>query len=55
MTRCTPAHVIAIGTLAGLAGGFAEIGWISTYAALTNTDAAVVARSVSDTVRFRPS
>lgn len=52
MTRRAAAHVVAIGTLAGLAGGLAEIVWIWTYAALTSTDAALVARSVTDTVRF---
>jgi len=55
MTRRTAVHVAAIGTLAGLAGGLAEIVWIWTYAALTNSDASMVARSVTDTMQFRQS
>jgi len=55
MTRRAVAHVVAIGTLAGLAGGLAEIVWIWTYAALTNGDASLVARSVTDTMQFRQS
>ena len=53
MTRRAAAHVVAIGTLAGLAGGLAEIVWIWTYATLTNSDASLVARSVTDTMQFR--
>ena len=55
MTRRTAVHVAAIGTLAGLAGGLAEIVWIWTYAALTNSDASILARSVTDTMQFRQS
>lgn len=52
MTRRAAAHVVAIGTLAGLAGGLAEVIWIWTYAAVTNSDALLVARSVTDTMQF---
>lgn len=55
MTRRAAAYVFTIGTLAGLAGGLAEIVWIWTYAALTNSDASLVARSVTDTMQFRQS
>jgi hypothetical protein len=41
---------IAIGALAGAAGGLAEIVWIGSYAALTGVDAAGVARGVTDSV-----
>jgi len=50
MTRHTATYAVAIGSLAGLAGGLAEIVWIWTYAVLTNSDASLVARSVTDTV-----
>jgi hypothetical protein len=52
MTRRAAAHVAAIGALAGLAGGLAEVVWIWTYATLTNSDAALVARAVAQAVRF---
>lgn len=52
MTRRAAAHVAAIGALAGLAGGLAEVIWIWTYATLTNSDAALVARAVAHAVRF---
>jgi hypothetical protein len=52
MTRRAVAHVAAIGVLAGLAGGCAEVIWIWTYAALTSSDAALVARAVTDAVWF---
>jgi hypothetical protein len=35
-----------------LAGGLAEVAWIWTYASLTNSDATVVARAVTNAVRF---
>jgi len=50
MTRHTATYAVAIGSLAGIAGGLAEIVWIWTYAVLTNSDASLVARSVTDTV-----
>lgn len=52
MTRRAAAYVAAIGVLAGLAGGLAEVIWIWTYASLTNTDAGLVARGVATAVRF---
>lgn len=50
MTLQAVGRVLTIGVLAGLAGGAAEIAWISLYAALTGSDAAAVARGVTDTV-----
>jgi hypothetical protein len=38
---------IWVGTLAGLAGGFAEVGWIYAYTELTGLDAGRVARGIS--------
>lgn len=52
MTRRAVGYVAAIGALAGVAGGLAELIWIWTYAALTNSDATLVARAVTDAVRF---
>ena len=52
MTRGAAVYVLGIGSLAGLAGGLAEVAWIWTYAAATNSDAALVARGVTDTVGF---
>lgn len=52
MTRRAAAYVTTIGVLAGLAGGLAEVIWIWTYASLTNSDAGLVARAVTDAVRF---
>jgi hypothetical protein len=45
-------HVLTIGVVAGLAGGLAEVAWISLYAAVTSGDAAVVARGVTETLRI---
>jgi hypothetical protein len=50
MKREAVGHVLTIGVLAGLAGGAAEIAWISLYATVTGSDAAAVARAVTDTV-----
>jgi hypothetical protein len=52
MTRHAAAQMVAVGTLAGLAGGLAEIVWIWTYASLTNADASLVARSITDTMQL---
>ena len=52
MTRRAAAYVAAIGVLAGLAGGLAEVIWIWTYAGLTSSDASLVARGVTNAVRF---
>ena len=52
MTRRAAAGVATIGVLAGLAGGLAEVIWIWTYASLTNSDAGLVARAVTDAVRI---
>jgi len=37
-------------TVAGAAGGLAEIAWVSLYAALTGGDAAIIARGVTTAV-----
>ena len=50
MKREAVGHLLTVGVLAGLAGGAAEIAWISLYAAVTGSDAAAVARGVTDTV-----
>ncbi len=50
MKRNAMNRVLAVGIGAGIAGGLAEVGWISLYALVTGTDAAVVARGVTDTV-----
>jgi hypothetical protein len=47
--------VLTIGVVAGLAGGLAEVACISLYAALTSSDAAVVARGVTETIRVTSS
>ncbi|TMJ01143.1 MAG: hypothetical protein E6G97_17505 [Alphaproteobacteria bacterium] len=50
MKRETIGQLLTIGVLAGLAGGVAEVAWISLYAAVSGTDAAAVARGITDTV-----
>jgi hypothetical protein len=50
MKRETMGRVLAVGALAGVAGGIAEVAWIWMYAAGTGADAASVARGVTDTV-----
>jgi len=52
MTRAGITRVLALGILAGVAGGLAEVGWISLYAAATGLDAGTVARGVTDTLRL---
>lgn len=42
-------RLVRFGLLAGLAGGLAEVAWISLYAAASGADAASVARGVTDT------
>jgi len=44
------AATLRVGTLAGLAGGVAEIGWVSLYAAAAGTSAAPIARGVVEAV-----
>ena len=44
--------VLRIGVLAGLAGGAAEVAWVSAYGALTGTPTAAVAKGV--TAAFLP-
>ncbi len=39
--------ILGIGTLAGLAGGAAEVVWVAGYSALTGTSATAVARGVT--------
>jgi hypothetical protein len=43
-------RVLILGALAGLAGGSAEVVWVSIYAAATGTDATAAARGVTDTI-----
>lgn len=50
MKRETVGRVLAVGALAGVAGGIAEVAWIWMYAAGTGADAAAVARGVTDTI-----
>ena len=52
MARQDITRVVTIGALAGVAGGLAEVGWISLYAAMTGFDAATVARGVTDTLQL---
>jgi hypothetical protein len=52
MARRAAAYVAAIGVLAGLAGGLAEVIWIWTYAGLTSNDAGLVAHGVTNAVRL---
>ncbi len=42
--------ILRIGVLAGLAGGAAEVAWVSGYAALTGGSASLVARGVTRAV-----
>ncbi|KNG94585.1 hypothetical protein [Pseudaestuariivita atlantica] len=44
--------LMQIGLVSGLAGGLAEILWITAYSAGSNTSAATVARGVSEAVGF---
>ncbi len=44
------ARGLKVGTIAGLAGGAAEIGWILLYQSMTGHDAALVARGVTISV-----
>jgi hypothetical protein len=50
MKREAIGRVLSVGALAGLAGGVAEVVWILIYSAATGSDAALVARGVTDTV-----
>src|SRR4051794_24292022 len=50
MKRETIGRLLTIGVLAGLAGGAAEVAWIALYSAATATDAAAVARGVTETI-----
>ena len=49
------ARILTMGVLAGSAGGIAEVAWISLYAAATGSDAALVARGVTETLRIDAS
>ena len=50
MRRETIGRLLTIGVLAGSAGGAAEVGWIWIYSAATGSDAAEVARGVTETI-----
>ena len=43
-------QALVVGTLAGLTGGAAEIGWVALYGALTGQSAPAVARGVTEAV-----
>lgn len=45
-------RLLAVGILAGLAGGLAEVAWIVFYAAVSGSDGALVARGITDTLRL---
>jgi hypothetical protein len=49
------ARILTVGVFAGVAGGIAEVAWISLYAAATGSDAAFVARGVTETLRIDAS
>jgi hypothetical protein len=50
LRRYLPAKGILYGAIAGIAGGLAEIAWVSFYAAFTGGDAGAVARGVTAAV-----
>ena len=52
MNRSAVGNMVVIGALAGLVGGVAEVIWICIYATLTDTDAALVARAVTQAFEF---
>jgi hypothetical protein len=47
MTKLNRGETINYGVVAGLAGGFAEIAWVTLYTGLTGGDVAVLARGVT--------
>jgi hypothetical protein len=42
-----PLDTVRLGAIAGAAGGFAEVAWVSLYAAATDTSPAILARGVT--------
>jgi|tagenome__1003787_1003787.scaffolds.fasta_scaffold19051567_1 hypothetical protein len=46
------ARILAVGVVAGLAGGIAEVAWISMYAVVTGSDTAMVARGITETLQI---
>jgi hypothetical protein len=47
MNNAQPPAILRIGIVAGLAGGLAEIAWVTLYAGLAGSDPAVLARGVT--------
>ena len=47
MTEVTQFSIMRTGALAGIAGGLAEIAWVTLYAGMTGTDPAALARGVT--------
>ena len=47
MTEVTQFSIMRTGAFAGIAGGLAEIAWVTLYAGMTGTDPAVLARGVT--------
>ena len=47
MTKLNRGETINYGVVAGLAGGFAEIAWVTLYTGLTGGDVAILARGVT--------
>jgi len=45
-------YAATCGAVAGVIGGIAEVGWIWFYAALTGSDAGIVARGVASAIGF---
>ncbi|HEV8016241.1 MAG TPA: hypothetical protein VGP48_11950 [Stellaceae bacterium] len=52
MTKLNHRETINYGIVAGLAGGFAEIAWVTLYAGLTGGDVALPARGVAAAARL---
>jgi hypothetical protein len=47
-------RALRVGALAGLAGGFAEVGWIALYGALRGNPSAPVARAIVEAIAPAP-
>jgi hypothetical protein len=47
MTEVTQFSIMRTGAFAGIAGGLAEIAWVTLYSGITGTDPAVLARGVT--------
>jgi hypothetical protein len=47
MTEVTQSSIVRTGAFAGIAGGLAEIAWVTLYSAVTGADPAALARGVT--------